>query len=128
MMIISSKSTSFSHPRQTKRWRRKYIRSMVSLAGAWGGTVASLDSLLRKDINWDHKESDDWDALTKMVDVPARHIESPYWLMPTEDAFGDEIVATLNLTTRDGNPKVGCIFLFLCHYCRCLSAQKNLKM
>ena len=85
--------------RQTKSWRRKYIRSLVSLAGAWGGTVVSLESLLSKSFSWVS-----WYRLS--LDVQTRHFESPYWLMPAKDAFGDEIVATVNLTSTDRNRKV----------------------
>ena len=81
--------------RQTKSWRRKYIRSLVSLAGAWGGTVVSLESLLSKSFSWVS-----WYRLS--LDVQTRHFESPYWLMPAKDAFGEEIVATLNLPTTNG--------------------------
>ena len=78
--------------RQSKRWRRKYIRSLVSLAGAWGGTVMSLEALLSKKVA----------TMPSSIDVPAQHFESPYWLMPAKDAFGEEIVATLNLPTTNG--------------------------
>ena len=66
----------------------------MSLAGAWGGTVTSLEAILTEKA----------ESSLPRIDVAAQHFESAYWLMPTEDAFGDEIVATLNLTTTGSIP------------------------
>ena len=74
---------------------------MVSLAGAWGGTVIAFQALLAREV--------DFVTLIPihLLGLPSRHMESAYWLMPEEDAFGDEIVATVNLTAKDGVSAVG---------------------
>ena len=75
---------------------------MVSLAGAWGGTVIALQALTAREV-----DIVNGGPPIHISDVFARQMESVYWLMPEEDAFGDEIVATVNLTAKDGVSAVG---------------------
>ena len=82
---------------QTKEWKDKYVRSLVSISGVWGGTARALKVFAVGD------NMDSW-FLDKTKLVGEQRTDSSLaWLMPAEGFWSDDEVLVqtpTNIYTR----------------------------
>eukprot|EP00096_Caligus_rogercresseyi_P004061 TRINITY_DN1819_c0_g1_i2.p1 TRINITY_DN1819_c0_g1~~TRINITY_DN1819_c0_g1_i2.p1 ORF type:complete len:408 (-),score=101.72 TRINITY_DN1819_c0_g1_i2:466-1689(-) len=85
--------------RQSQAWKDKYIRSFVTLAGVWAGTVRALKVFSMGD------NLGSWILNSKSLMVEQRTSPSLAWLMPSSDywSLNETLVSTgkINLTLAD---------------------------
>ncbi|KAF6214998.1 hypothetical protein GE061_009746 [Apolygus lucorum] len=74
---------------QTQKWKDKYMKSMISLAGVLGGTATPLKGYTRG--NW-ITESPEY--VYRDVKVLARSFPSIAYLMPTKELWGNEVLVS----------------------------------
>ena len=89
---------------QSQTWKKKYIRSLVTLAGPWGGSVKSLEvAAVGTDLGFDIPIED----LKEDIRFVERTQPSLAWMMPSSDIWlpGDVLVkepnANLEITTEN---------------------------
>merc|ERR1712176_165613 len=85
--------------RQSKAWKAKYIRSLVTLAGPWGGSGRALQVFA---------EGEDFGAWMlldrKKIMKNMRTNPALTWLMPTHQVWGDQVLIEselMNYTARN---------------------------
>ena len=107
VMIAHSMGCSMSLyflTQQTQAWKDKYVKSLVALAGPWGGAVKSLEVFaVGTDMNeWIFKDIPIAGDLVKEV---TRFVErtqpSLAWLMPSSDIWSDDILVKTESNSED---------------------------
>ena len=83
---------------QTKAWKDKYIRSLVTLAGPWGGAVKSLEIFavgtdlgLGTSLDFPIPSGLDKD-IKKIIRFIERTQPSLAWMMPSSDIWTDNVL------------------------------------
>ena len=78
---------------QTKAWKDKYIKSLVTLAGPWGGSAKSLEVVtVGTDLGFENIPIES-EALKESIKFVERTQPSLAWMMPSSDIWpGDVLV------------------------------------
>ncbi|XP_040569905.1 lysosomal phospholipase A and acyltransferase [Lepeophtheirus salmonis] len=91
--------TLYFFNQQTQEWKDKYIRSFISLAGVWAGTMRAMKVFSMGD------NLGSWILNSKSLMVEQRTSPSLAWLMPSSDYWhpNETLVSTgkINLTVSD---------------------------
>ena len=92
---------------QTQTWKDKYIRSLVTLAGPWGGAVKSLEvAAVGTDLGFDIPIEGLDEDFKEDIRFVERTQPSLAWMMPSSEIWsGDVLVkepnANLEITTEN---------------------------
>ena len=83
---------------QTKAWKDKYIKSLITLAGPWGGAVKSL-KIFAVGTDFNEKLLEDIPGLSELAKDVTKTVErtqpSLAWMMPSAEIWpGDVLVKT----------------------------------